>query len=60
METVTIKQVRSSIGRPKSQKLTLESLGLRKINQEVTHKLTPQIQGMIKKVAHLIEVVEKK
>lgn len=56
MSKVRIKQTRSIIGREKSQKDTVRALGLRKINHEVEHELTPVIEGMIKKVQHLIEV----
>jgi large subunit ribosomal protein L30 len=56
--TVSVKLVRSAINRPERQKLTLEALGLRRLNQTVQHNLTPQIEGMIRKVSHLV-VVEK-
>lgn len=56
MGKIRVKQVRSKIRRPAKQKRTLEALGLRKINQVVEHEETPQIAGMIRKVAHLIEV----
>ena len=59
MEKIKIKQVRSRIGRPKDQKLTLDALGLTKINKVVEHNATPQILGMVKKIQHLITVVEK-
>ena len=59
MEKIKIKQVRSRIGRPKDQKLTLDALGLTKINKVIEHNATPQILGMIKKVQHLIILVEK-
>ena len=59
MEKIKIKQVRSRIGRPKVQKLTLDALGLKKINKVVEHNATPQILGMVKKIQHLITVVEK-
>ena len=58
MEKIKIKQVRSRIGRPKDQKRTLDALGLRKMNQEVEHNATPQILGMVRKIKHLITVVE--
>lgn len=56
MSTIKIKQVRSIIKSPKVQKLTMEALGLRKINQVVEHEATPQILGMVAKVNHLVEV----
>ena len=59
MEKIKIKQVRSRVGRPKVQKLTLDALGLTKINKVVEHNATPQILGMVKKVQHLIILVEK-
>lgn len=58
MATIKIKQVRSAINRSARQKKTIEALGLKKLNQVVEHEATPQILGMIKKVEHLIEVVE--
>ena len=56
MSKVKITQVRSIIDRSKKQKGTIEALGLRKMNQTVEHEATPQILGMIKKVAHLVKV----
>ena len=58
MDTVKIKQVKSKIKRPKDQKDTLEALGLRTIGHIVEHKKTPSIEGMIKKVKHLITIIE--
>ena len=56
--TLRVIQIRSSIGRPKDQRRTLDALGLRKMNAMVEHNATPQILGMVKKVSHLITVVE--
>jgi large subunit ribosomal protein L30 len=56
MSQVKVSQVRSSIRRPKDQKDTLVALGLGKIGKSREFTLTPSIQGMIKKVAHLITV----
>ena len=58
MDKIRIKQVRSRIGRPKVQRRTLDALGLTKMNSIVEHNATPQILGMVKKVSHLITVVE--
>lgn len=60
MTKVLVKQVRSVIDRPKRQRLTLEALGLRKMNAVVEHEATPQIMGMINKVRHLVTVEEVK
>lgn len=56
MSKVLITQKRSIIRRPNDQKLTIQALGLGKINKSVEKELTPQIAGMINKVNHLIEV----
>ena len=58
MSNIKIKQIRSKIKRPADQKRTLEALGLRKIGQVVEHKVTPSIEGMIKKVEHLITIIK--
>ena len=58
MSKIKIKQVRSRIGRIKDQRRTLDALGLRKMNAIVEHNATPQILGMVKKVSHLVAVVE--
>ena len=50
--------VRSTIGRPKDQKATVEALGLRKLNQSVEKEVNPQIRGMVRKVQHLLTVEE--
>ena len=55
---VKITQIKSSIGRTKKQKDTLIALGLTRIGKSTQKELTPQIQGMIKKVAHLVKVEE--
>lgn len=53
-----ITQRRSLIDHPRKQRLTIQALGLRRINHSVVHDDTPQIRGMIAKVAHLVEVEE--
>lgn len=58
MATIKIQQVRSKIKSPKTQKLTLEALGLKKMNAVVEHEATPQILGMVQKVRHLVKVIE--
>ena len=56
MGKVKITQVKSTIDRSKRQKLTMVSLGIRKMHQSVVHEATPQILGMIAKVQHLVVV----
>lgn len=60
MKKVIIKQVRSSIGRTGKQKATLESLGLGKIGSSREIEVNPITQGMINKVAFMIDIEEKK
>ena len=58
MATIKIQQVKSRIGAPKDQKSTLDSIGLRKMNRIVEKEDTPAIRGMIRKVHHLVKVIE--
>ncbi|GCC53555.1 50S ribosomal protein L30 [Chryseotalea sanaruensis] len=60
MAKVQIQQTRSIIKRPYTQQLTMQALGLGKMNKTVIHENTPQIAGMIRKVNHLITVKEVK
>jgi len=57
MATIKIKQIKGQAGRPASQKSTLESLGLGRINRVVEREDTPSRRGMSRKVAHLVEVI---
>jgi len=50
--------VRSPIGYSKRQKATLKALGLKKLNQSVTHHDNDVLQGMLDKVSHLVSVEE--
>ncbi|WLR50979.1 50S ribosomal protein L30 [Bacillus tianshenii] len=54
---ITLK--RSLIGRTQDQRVTVKTLGLRKMHQTVEHEDNPAIRGMINKVSHLVEVKEK-
>ena len=60
MAKIRITQVKSLIGSTKSQKATMEVLGLRKMHQTVEHEATPQIIGMVNKMRHLLNVEEVK
>ena len=55
---VTVEQVASAIGRPGDQRQTLIGLRLNKIGRRSSLEDTPAVRGMIKKVAHLVRVVE--
>ena len=58
MATIKIQQRKSRIGAPKDQKRTLDALGLTKLNHIVEKEDTPNVRGMIRKVHHLVTVVE--
>ena len=53
---VRVRYSKSSIGYPRDQKETVRALGLRRLNQAVEHKDSPQLRGMIHKVRHLVTV----
>ena len=55
---ITIRQVRSPIGRPREQREVLRSLGLRRIRHVVERVDTPAVRGMVNKISHLVEIVE--
>ena len=59
-KTITLKQIRSPIRRPQSQRATLKGLGLNKMHRAITLKDTPEVRGMVNKVKHLVEVIEEK
>ncbi len=56
--TVKVKQIGSPIGRPRDQRATLIGLGLNKMHRVRELEDTPAVRGMIRKVQHLVEVVE--
>lgn len=56
MARVRITQVRSTIKRPKTQKLAIQSLGLGKINRSIELEYNPSIAGVIRKVEHLVTI----
>ncbi len=56
MSGVKISQVRSTAGTNPSQKATLKALGLGRIGKSVERKDSPQLQGQLKVVSHLVEV----
>jgi large subunit ribosomal protein L30 len=55
---IKIKLVRSGIGHPEKHRAVLRGMGLTKLNKVVELKDTPQTRGMIRKVSHLLEVME--
>jgi large subunit ribosomal protein L30 len=55
---VRITLVKSPIGYQKNQKEIVKSLGLRRLNASRIVDVTPQMQGMIEKVSHMLAVEE--
>jgi large subunit ribosomal protein L30 len=58
MATIKIKQIKSKIGFPVDQKRTLEAIGLHKIGHVVEKEDTPALRGMIRKVHHLVTIID--
>ena len=58
MATIKVKQIKSRINAPKDQKATLLALGLRKISQVVEVEDTPSIRGIIRKVHHMVSLID--
>lgn len=58
MAKIKVKQIGSPIRRPEGQRKTLIGLGLNKMHRVSELEDTPEVRGMIRKVHHLVEVVE--
>jgi large subunit ribosomal protein L30 len=57
-KTVTVEQIGSPLRRPGKQRATLVGLGLNKMHRRSTLEDTPAVRGMIRKIHHLVRVVE--
>jgi large subunit ribosomal protein L30 len=58
MATIKVQQVRSRIHAPRTQKATLDTLGLRKLNQIVEIEDNASNRGLINTVHHLVKVID--
>ncbi len=58
MATIKVKQIKSKIHAPRTQKASLETLGLRKPNQVVEIEDNPTNRGLINAVHHLVKVID--
>ena len=58
MAKIKIKQVGSAIRRPKSQRATLAGLGLGKMNRIVELEDTAEVRGMVRSIAHMVQIVD--
>ena len=56
--TIRIQYYRSAIGFPKTQKQIVRSLGFTKMNQTVERPNTNSMRGAVRKVPHLLRIVE--
>jgi len=59
-KTIIVKQVGSPIRRPAKQRQTLIGLGLNKMHKTSELEDTPSVRGMIRKIPHLVQIVEEK
>jgi len=59
LNQLKIKWIKSTISCTKDMRDTIRSLGFKRLNEERIVKNTPEIRGMIKKVIHLVKVVEE-
>jgi large subunit ribosomal protein L30 len=59
-KTLVVKQIGSPIRRPADQRATLIGLGLNKMNKTRELEDTPSVRGMIRKIPHLVEIVEER
>ncbi len=60
MSTITVKLKKSPNGCIEKVKATVRGLGLRKIGSTKTLENTPCVRGMVKKIIHMVEIVEEK
>ena len=58
-KTITIEQIGSPLRRPADQRATLVGLGLNKMHRKSTLEDTPAVRGMIRKVRHMVHIVEE-
>lgn len=58
MAELTVKLIKSGIGKPQKHRQILQGLGLTKLNKSVILADTPEIMGMIKKISHMVQVSE--
>ncbi len=59
MAKIIVRQYKSIVGRPETQRKVVAALGLGRIGKTKELEDTPAVRGMVAKVAHLVEIVEK-
>ena len=55
-----VRLVRSGIATPVDQKATIRALGFRRIGDIVEREDGPALRGRIRKIRHLVEVIENR
>jgi large subunit ribosomal protein L30 len=58
-DQITVTLIKSGIGKPLKHRQILQGMGLTTLNKSVVLKNTPEIQGMIRKVSHMVKVCEQ-
>jgi large subunit ribosomal protein L30 len=58
MKKLRVTQIKSGIKQPERQKRTLKALGISRMGRPIEVEATPQIEGMIAKINHLLKVEE--
>ncbi|TRD19862.1 50S ribosomal protein L30 [Palleronia caenipelagi] len=59
-KTIVVKQIGSPIRRPAKQRQILVGLGLNKMHRTRELEDTPSIRGMVRKIPHLVEIIEER
>ncbi len=59
MAKIVVRQYKSIVGRPTAQRKVVAALGLGRIGKTKELEDTPAVRGMVAKVSHLVEIVEK-
>ncbi len=59
-KTITVEQYRSANRRPEIQTATLKGLKLNKLHRRATLPDTPEVRGMVERIAHLVRIVPDK
>jgi len=58
LKTITVKQVKSSIGRLETHQACLKGLGISRMHRKIRILATPENMGMIKKIAYMLAIEE--
>jgi len=59
LKPIQVRLVRSPIGRPEKHRRVLQALGLTRMHRPVNLYSSPQVLGALKKVIHLVKIVER-